>query len=98
MESPLVYVIITVFIIWASWISITVLKANAKADRSLSNDEVAQKEIASIVHGMKTMTSELKESFKDLVNGVKTEMTSTNHRLDGFIKTEIEELKKIAEK
>jgi len=98
MESPLVYVIITVFIIWASWISITVLKANAKADRSLSNDEMAQKEITSIVDGMQIMTAELKESFKDLVNGVKTEMTNTNNRLDGFIKTEIEELKKLSQK
>jgi hypothetical protein len=74
---------ITAFLAWAGWISITVLKANSKAEKSLANDEQNQKEITTISEGM-----------KDLKDGLQRIET----RVDLFLKTELDTLKQIAQK
>lgn len=90
--------IITGSLAWIAWISVFAIQTNIKANKSLSNDAMAQKEINSIVEGMKTMTTELKSSFKELVNEVKTEMKNTNQRLDTFMKEEMTTLKNMSKK
>jgi uncharacterized protein YoxC len=98
METIVTGVGITIVLSWAAWISVFAINTNIKANQSLNNDAMAQKEITSIVDGMKTMTIELKASFKELVNEVKVEMKTTNTRLDTFIKDEMDTLKQIANK
>lgn len=88
----------TALLFWMGWISVFAIQTNRKADKSLSNDVMAQREIETIVKGMETMTSELKSSFKELVTEVKSEMKTTNHRLDHFMKEEIDVLKHLAKK
>ena len=96
METVVIGAISTALLIWMGWISVFAINTNIKANKSLSNDAMAQKEIQSIVEGMQTMTTELKLSFKELVNEVKAEMKTTNHRLDTFVKDEMDTLKHIA--
>lgn len=88
----------TAFLAWAGWITVFVISTNAKANRSLTNDEVAAREIASIVQGFKEMTKELKDGFKEFAEEVKDSLKSTNSRLDIFVSNEITELKNMNKK
>ena len=94
METVLIGSVASAFLIWMGWISVFAINTNTKANKSLSNDAMAQKEIQSIVDGMEKMTTELKSSFKELVSEVKNEMKTTNNRLDKFVVDEMNLLKR----
>lgn len=98
MEAIIITAALSCLVLWMGWISIFAINTNNKANISLSNDAMAQKEIQSIVNGMEKMTTELKSSFKELVNEVRAEMKTTNSRLDSFVKEEMDTLKSIVNK
>lgn len=98
METVIITAALSCLVLWMAWISVFAINTNNKANISLSNDAMAQKEIQSIITGMEKMTTELKASFKELVNEVKAEMKTTNTRLDNFVKEEMDTLKNIVNK
>lgn len=87
-------IIITIALAWAGWVSVFLIQTNIKANKSLSNDAVNEKEIGKIVENWNLFQSK----FDRMEESVKEELQKTNNRLDVFLNNELTTLKSILQK
>lgn len=86
-QAIVIGISITGFLSWVAWISSFVIKVNEKANKSLSNDAINQKEIDEI-------GSRWEATAKRLEDGI----ARIEGRLDVFLNNELNTLKEIAKK
>jgi len=84
MEQILTGVVVTVFLAWAGWVSVSLVgltKSSSAQDAvKLSNSQTVE---------------ELKKSFQDMERRVTESLDKMNERQDSFMKAEIQELKNL---
>lgn len=86
------------FLIWAGWVSLTAIRTESKADKSLANDAANEKEISEIAKHWEATAKSLSEKFAELEKTVKEENRQVMAMLHEFLRNELDQLKKIAQK
>jgi hypothetical protein len=94
METWQIILLAGAFLSWAGWVSITAIRTERKAEKSLSNDAANEKELDSIIKKWDSFENKFDAMEKMFQN----EFTKTNNRLDIFINQELQTLKQIAQK
>lgn len=84
------------FVIWAGWISLTAIRTEGKADKSLSNDAINEKEISEIAKHWEATAKSLSDKFAELEKTVKEENKQVMAMLHEFLRKELDELKNLA--
>lgn len=79
-----------------SWVVYTTMQNKVRINTLDKNDEILQREMSGIVTQLKDTATELKELFSDFKTDLKRDINTMSNRLDLFLKTEIDELKKIS--
>src|SRR5688572_19171611 len=88
----------TAFIVWAGWVSLTAIRTESKADKSLANDAINEKEISEIAKHWEATAKSLSDKFAELEKTVKEENKQVMAMLHEFLRKELDELKNIARK
>lgn len=94
MENWQIIILTGAFLSWAGWVSITAIRTERKAEKSLSNDAANEKELAKIIDKWESF----EDKFDTMEEMVKEGFLKTNNRLDIFINQELQTLKQIAQK
>lgn len=94
METWQITLLGAIFLSWAGWVSLTAIRTERKAERSLSNDAANEKELQKIMGKWDSFENKF-DSMEEMFKG---EFQKTNTRLDVFINQELQTLKAIAQK
>lgn len=78
---------------WMGWLSLTTIQNKVKINTLTNNNAAIEKDLAEALKHMEKTSQEMKASFKEMREDVKSDINSLSGRLDTFMRTEIDALK-----
>lgn len=82
-----------IFVGWLGWLSLTTIQNKVKINTLVGNDEVLERDLGEALKNMERTSEDLKNSFREMRQEVKSDISSISGRLDTFMRTEIDALK-----